>query len=234
MKNPIAAIFDTDNPLEDPDRALGYAAVYNYTKKALNAWHITSDAKRTMAAVKDGMPLHAMGHAHQEHGPGLYMSAVPQLWMGRAHEKWRFLETLTDDERQVLTDALATIVLRQRQDGYITENEYKMANRDLGHFVEIGGPGFVLQLAGQPFNISFWKKGFLEPLGIKPGREPEVIEFTLKGIWAVLDNIPNPNEIEGLVIDEYDGALLRGGLVTVAQMVVWRSEAIVGMKRTKL
>jgi hypothetical protein len=233
-KNPIAVIFDSDNPPDDPDGKLGYAAVYNERTKTMTSWHITNDAKRTMDAVKEGTPLSEMGHGHQELGPGLYMSAVPQLWMGRATQKWSFLETLTDDERQNLTDVLATIVLHQRQDGYITENEYKMANRDLGHFVEIGGPGFVLQLAGQPFNISFWKPSFLKPLGIKPGKEPEIIEFTLRGIWAGVNSTPNRDEVEGFMLDEFDGCFLRGGLVAVAQMSVWRNEAIVQMKRTKL
>jgi hypothetical protein len=234
MKNPIHLIFDTDNPPPEPDRFLGFAAVYNERTKTMTAWHITNDADRTMKAVKDGTPLHEMGHAHQELGVGLYMSAVPQLWMGRAHGKWSFLDTLTDDERDRLAMALAKMVLRQRQDGYITENEYKMANRDLDLFEKSGSPGAVIQLAGQPFNISFWKPSFLEPLDIKPGKEPEVIEFKLRGIFAGMDHHPSRDEIEALMIDEFDGAFLRGGLVTIAQMSVWRNEAIVGMKRTKL
>lgn len=235
--NPIAPLFDTANPPDDPDRALGYAGVYDDRRQAIKAWHITNDAERTMELIEGGMPLIEMGGENKELrelGPGLYMSAVPQLWMGRATKKWEFLEHLDEGQRLSLADALGRIVLEQRQTGYITESEYKRANRDLELYVDDANVGCVIQLAGQPHNIGFWKPDFLKPLGIKPGPEPEVIEFLIQGIFAGFDNQPQQKEIEGLIMDEFDGCFLRGGLVNIAQMVVWRNEAIVGMKNGRL
>jgi hypothetical protein len=233
-KNPVAIIFDTDEPPPAPDHVLAFAGVYDERRKAIKAWHVTNDAARTMAAVEDDVPLIEMGHMHQELGPGLYMSAVPNIWMGRATSKWSFLEHLDDAQRQDLADALGTIVLEQRQTGYITESEYKRANRDLELFVDEANAPCVGQLAGQPYNIAFWKPDFLKPLGIKPGKEPELVEFLVQGIFAGFDDQPREKEIEGLIQDDFDGCFLRGGLMTVAQMVVWRKENIVGMKKARL
>lgn len=236
-KNPIAFIFDTNHPPAAADHVLGLAAIYDDRARALKAWHVTNDARQTMDLFESGMPLVDLGGPHKEFrelGPGLYMSAVPQLWIGRATKKWSFLEHLNPVQRQALGDALGKVVLRQVQDHYITESEYERANRDLELFVEDANVGCVIQLAGQPYNISFWKPSFLEPLGIKPGAEPEVIEFLVQGIFAGFENQPRIKEIEGLLMDEFDGCYLRGGLVNIAQMVVWRNEAVVGMKKAKL
>ena len=237
MKNPIATIFDTEHPPEGADRALGCAGVYDGRRRAIKAWHVTNDARRAMDVVESGVPLIEIGGPHKEFrelGPGLYMSAVPQLWVGRATDKWNFLEHLDFEQRQSLGDALGSTVLEQRQTGYITEYEYSRANKDIGYFVDHGSVGHIIQLAGQPYNISFWKPSFLKPLGIKPGKEPEIVEFHVQGIFAGFDDQPKPKEIEGLILDEFDGCFLRGGLVTVAQLVVWRNEAIVGMKKGRL
>jgi hypothetical protein len=237
LKNPIAMIFDTDHPPADPDRALSFSGVYDERRRAIKAWHVTNDARRIMEMVEAGMPLVEMGGEYKEQrelGPGLYMSAVPQLWMGRATKKWEFLEHLDHQQREVLALALGKVVLEQRQTGYITESEYKMANRDLEVFVEDGNNFGAIQVAGQPYNIAFWRPSFLTPLGIKPGPTPETVEFLVKGIFAVFDNQPRTSEIKGLLIDEFDGCCLRGGLMTVAQMVVWRNEAIAGMKKARL
>jgi hypothetical protein len=237
MANPTDPLFDTSNPPPDPDRALGYAGVYNERRKAIRAWHVTNDAKQTIELIESGIPLLEMGGEHKdlrELGPGLYMSAVPQLWIGRATKKWEFLEHLNPMQRQVLADAIGTIVLGQRQTGYITEGEYEMANKDLGYFAGQGSVGHVLQLAGQPYNIGFWKPDFLKPLGIKPGPEPEVVEFLVQGIFAGFDNQPQTRDIKDAIKGGLSGCFLRGGLVNIAQMVVWRDDAIVGMKRVKL
>lgn len=237
MKNPIAVIFDTDHPPAGADRALGCSAVYDERRKAIRSWHVTNDAARTMDMLASGVPLVEIGGAHKEFrelGPGLYMSAVPQLWMGRATDKWNFLEHLDYDQRQSLADALGKIILEQRQTQYITESEYERANKDLGYFADEGSVGHIIQVAGQPYNIGFWKPDFLKPLGIKPGKQPEIIEFLVKGYFVGFDNQPHPREIEGLLLDQFDGCFLRGGLVNVAQLVVWRNEAIVGMKKARL
>lgn len=233
-KNPVAAIFDTDDPPADPDHALGFAGVYSERQRAIKAWHVTNDAQRAIRIVQSGMPLTEMGHGLQELGPGFYMSAVPNIWIGRATSKWNFLEHLDEAQRLSLADALGPIVLEQRQTGYITESEYKRANRDLELFVDDANVGCVIQLAGQPHNISFWKPEFLKPLGIKPGKEPEIVEVLARGIFAGFSDQPREKEIEGLLQDGFDGCYLRGGLMTVAQMVVWRNEAIVGLKKARL
>jgi hypothetical protein len=233
-RNPAKIIFDTENPPSDADHDLGYAAVYVEIRGALRAWHVTNDAQKTIAMVKAGTPLHELGHAHQELGPGLYMSAAPQLWIGRATGKWDFLERLDLDQRQRLADALGKVVLKQVQDQYITKSEYDMANSDLGHFVDMGGTGFVIQVAGQPYNIGFWRPEFLEPLGIEPGKPPEVVEFLVQGTFAGFDDQPQTAEIVKLMESKLDGCFLRSGLVNAPQMVVWRNKAIVGMKRASL
>jgi len=232
VQNPAALIFNTDNPPADVDRALGFAGVYDESNKAIKAWHVTNNAQQVIKLIQNGMPIIEMGGEHKdagELGPGLYMSAVPQLWMGRATKKWKFLEHLDPLQRQMLGDALGRIVLDQRQTGYITESEYTMANRDIGYFIAQDSAGHVIQLAGQPYNISFWKPEFLEPLGIKPGCAPEIVEFLVRGTFAGFDDTPRQQEIGDMVREGLDGCYLRGGLVAIAQLVVWVNGAIVGM-----
>lgn len=227
-REPTFDVFDTQNPGADPDTRLGYAAVYDGIRMVLRGWHVTNDAQKVMEALARGKPLIDFGDADDELGPGFYVSAVPHLWMGRSTQKWSFLERMADEDRSTLSMALNKILLRQVQDQYITEGEYKRATKGLDRFVEsVKDSFYAIELADQPYNISFWKPEFLEPLGLKTGKRPEVVEVELKGVFAGFTDMPARKQLTDIAMKGLSGIYLRGGLMTMAQMCVIRNEAIV-------
>ncbi len=229
-----AKVFDTDAPPSDnTDKDLGYAVFYDEKAKVILGWHVTDNADRLVELLRTRPDLMKFGNEHDELGPGLYISGAPQLWMGRAVGKWDFLDKLEDTQRQTLSDALGKIVLNQRQTGYISEPEYETANKDLGRFVQ-DPKTWIIYLADQPYNIPFWKKTFLDPLGVEQSRPPEVVEVTLRGKFAGFENMPGAARLEMARAQGLQGAFLESGFSTTAQMVVWDSGAIVSAKKANL
>lgn len=162
-----------------------------------------------------------------ELGPGLYLSACPEVWTCRSSKRFGFLARLAPGERRRLADAiLADRVFAEP--GYLTRHEIEAARDDLRTFVETGEPSVVTHLAGQPFNRSFWTEDFLTPLGIHATGGPAHVLVTARGRFADCTSPwPGREELERLAADGLAGAFQRHGFSTVAQTVIWDKRAIV-------
>jgi len=183
----------------------------------LHAIHVTSDPDGFRAALERGTWSGASGDL----GPGVYGSAIPEVWMGRATKKWDFLQHVEQDPnaRNRLANALMQAVERRR----LTENEVTRAQRDIEGFRQ--GQGYIVYLAGQPYNIPFWTPEFLKPLDIVAGPTPAQIELLGSGTFAELSR--NPTIEEGTALaSKYDGAFVHGGWSTTAQIVFYRPSAV--------
>ncbi len=191
-------------------------------------YHVTDNPERVIRTLEQGVPLD-QGRDADKFGdlcPGLYFSAAPQLWMGRAVRKWDFLERLTPDERQRLGEAL---LAHQNMNwpGYLTESEKEWAQKTIERFVQSGHTGSILSLADQPYNIAFWKPDFLEPLGITPAPQPQAVEVRVRGSFAEMDRpMPSSQTCELMKEAGLAGAFTRSGFATTPQMVVWKNDAV--------
>ena len=201
----------------------------------LVGYHVTDDAAGLVAFLEGGGDV-LSGRARDKFGDlgaGLYVSATPQLWTGRATGKWDFLENLDDAQRHSLADAIrATSQLRDT--GYVNADERERALRDLARF-ESGEPSYIVYLAGQPYNIAFWKRDFLEPLGIPVGRGPEAVEVRFTGRFVELDGgLVDYGLPDALRAAGYQGMFTRGGFSTIPQLVIWDTSAIRSVRNAGL
>lgn len=196
--------------------------------------HVTDDPERVLDAVKNKRRLQAAyGSAGKfsELGAGLYASGAPQMWAGRATQKWSFLSRLDEAQRQRLADQLREILEDQRQRGYITEWEFERGVRDVTRGESSGtssGTAFYwLTVADQPYNIAFWRASFLRPLGIEPDPEPSVVELRVEGPVAELTRShPDPRLLRDLRRSGVVGAFTPAGWSTNPELVVWDVHAI--------
>lgn len=208
------------------------AAWWNEETGVCTGIHITDDPTNVVRKLRAGRdPDYAAPEAkvRQELGPGLYVSAVPQLWMGRSTQKWLFLERLTDVERMRLADAVSTKVEEQLRRRYINTREAEIMLRDLNHAKTT--PGFTypfVQAAGQPFNIKVWSADFLAPLGIQASKEPQEIEVEFQGTFAEFAGGYLPEQAYRIL--RYlgaDGAFIQNGFSSIGQAVIWTRSAII-------
>jgi len=223
--NPIPVIFDTEDPPASPEHALGGAAIYDEATRTLRSWHVTDSPDKVAIALETEVPLTEFGDETDELSAGFYASAVPQLWIGRAVSKWDFLEELEPEQKVVLAEALRGAIDALPQ-GYITDWERTRAYRDVELFETRDLTSALMSLAGQPYNIRFWRSDFLEALGIEPGPPPVPVEIRVAGTFAGFTNIPKRTDLEEAKDLGLDGAYLKGGFFTVAQMVVWNDDAL--------
>jgi hypothetical protein len=209
----------------DPEADFGHAA--NTTDQGYAvSYHVTDDPSGVEQALVAGVKVTAKHKGtFQDLGPGFYVSAAPQLWMGRARSKWEFLKRL--DKRQ--RHRLAVAILRHphmRESGYLTKFEKGYVVRDLRSFVDSGYGDIIVGLAGQPYNIRFWEPEFLAPLGIEPGRQPTAVEVWFRGGYAELTRTPTSREFGRLWAFGFDGAFVKIGMIADPQLVIWKNAAI--------
>lgn len=223
----VARIYDT-RTMEDGYEISGIGIVYN---GAMETFHVTDKPQAILRAVKrrtNVVAAYGPKGAHAELGPGLYLSGVPQFWMGRAAGKWSFLDTLPPSKTGRLVDALAERVDEDRANGRLTRNEVSRADRTLDG-VRSGayGASALLELAGQPYGISFWRPSFLGPLGIEPGKSPSIVELNVVGRFAELNrSMPSAKVLRALRRSGLQGAFTRMSMGTNAELVLWDSRAV--------
>jgi hypothetical protein len=207
--------------------SLGNAAEID--EDTIVAYHLTDDPEWIMKYLESGKSL-LQGRESDwgDLGPGLYASAVPDMWIGRSRGKWEFLKELSDEERSILADAIRRHSHLQEDSRFLTDREKELAFRDLKQWEEgLISDGAIVSLAGQPYNIQFWKKEFLEPLGINHSPEPSVVKLELKGKFAELSRgLHNISELQELLRAGFDGAYVKGGLSHAPQIVIWNKNAI--------
>lgn len=219
---------DTRTVTPNDQHKLGSAAYAENHK--LVAYHVTDDPSRVAAALKAGKKLTATygpGRGrYNELGPGLYVSAAPNLWVARSVGKWDFLKRITPQEKKKL--AAAILNDRNMKGNYLTVREKETVARDVRNFLDSSSPNagsFIVGLAGQPYNIAFWRPEFLRPLGIEPAPQPEEVEVHIKGRFVDLSRgYGGLQSWRPYLMAGYDGAFVKG---FDSQLVVWRNKAVV-------
>lgn len=194
------------------------------------AWHVTSDPSVLFEVLGSGgnLALTRRPGRWGELGRGLYASAVPKFWVGRAIDKWSFLHVLQPGPE--LTRLCVRLVsdVYQLPRSYLTSWELKRAVDTL-FGVQDGtrSPGELLMLANQPYNLAFWKPSYLRPLGIEPGGQPQVVELVLQGRFAELPGRGISEQAEGqLRAAGLSGAFTRMGFSANPQVVIWDKAAV--------
>jgi hypothetical protein len=148
--------------------------------------------------------------------------------MGRSKSKWDFLKDISGENLARLTWALQNEVDRMRESGHIASFEHEYATRDIG-FVAAGklAPSVLTSLAGQPYNIDFWKDWFLDKAGLKGAVDPLVYRVAMKGKFARLSSMYPPASLYRILRRAgIDGVFVKGGMAAVPQMAVWNPRAI--------
>jgi len=197
----------------------------------LSCVHVTDDPSPVVEALQTGQPLtdtyeRVVKGRMAELGPGLYCSNAPELWMGRSRRKWEFLDRLTREQRERIAQAVLNHPHMTWPD-YLTPSEKEIARRDLENFVETGHGGFLVGLAGQPYNIPVWKPEFLEPLGIKPGPQPQTVPVEADGPIARVQAPITREVAEALQRAGFTGACDPGSLMGgYPQCVIWHNKAV--------
>lgn len=194
----------------------------------LTGFHVTDDPSVVLNALRSGTPLDR-GVDVSPHddllASGLYLSEYPKLWMGRASNKWHFTESLSEQQR----GSIAQAILQDSKFAggwYLTDSEKERASRWLDSFTETGNAVYLQFLADQPYNFASWKPEFLEQFAVVNNRLPQVVPVQAQGLFA---NITNARISASLITDlkrSYDGAFIRGSIAFVDQSVVWNNAAV--------
>jgi len=194
------------------------------------AYHVSDHPEKVINILKQNLPL-SLGRDQGKVGDlgtsGLYFSAVPQLWLNRSTEKWSFLNTLSESQLHKLIDSLIEDIKKQRKERYIADFEEEIGLRDLNYIKD----GLLLRdllvyYAGQPYNIEFWRKKYLNKLGIEPGPEPKIVEVELKGKFLDLTDQNISGSAMNEIISKYDGAFFRGTMGRDPQGVTWNNNSV--------
>lgn len=154
------------------------------------------------------------------------MSAYPQFWVGRSRGKWDFLDRLSRNEVLAICKKLhqdvdhpytpATTHERQTGHRYIDQVENGDTIRTL------------VMLAGQPYNIKWWKPEWLQSICIEPGKPLRAIEFLVRGRFAKLRGAhPDPHLLRALRRAGIAGAYTAASFASSPELVLWRPDAIV-------
>lgn len=192
----------------------------------IEAWHVTDDPAPLYDVLQSHRELPDFDRGgFRELGRGLYVSGTPQLWTGRARGKWSFLRGLAQEQK----DRLAEKLSRDSgvQSPYVTRSEAETASR----MIEDWRTGkiheeSILEFAGQPYNVAFWKPEFLEPLGITPGKQPTVLPVEARGRFAEISGHLEEADVAALREAGYDGAYYKSGMATTPQLVIWNRHAL--------
>lgn len=190
----------------------------------IEAWHVTDDPAPLYKVLTSHQELSESGRGGMtELGQGLYASGIPMIWTGRARGKWSFLDELTADQKMLLSTAIKSHPNAQR--GYISAGEREVMDRDLDSWTAGGGASPV-GFSDQPYNIRFWEPSFLEPLGIAPSRQPQVLPIEARGRFAEVESGLGPEDVAQLRAAGFDGAFQKGGMGSTAQLSIWNRHAL--------
>jgi hypothetical protein len=200
------------------------------TMTELQGYHITDDPQVVLTALHAGIPLdrgYDVSPTDDLLASGLYFSEAPQLWVGRAANKWRFVERLTMEQR----GCIAQTMLRDSRftgERYLTTSEKERAARWLERFIQSGNVVYLHFLAGQPYNFQSWKPGFLAQFGLTNNETPHEVPVQVQGLFADVSSARiSPELIIALKQSGHDGAFIRASIAFLPQAVVWNNGAVV-------
>lgn len=193
-------------------------------------YHVTDDPARALAAIRRGDLVASYGPKgrHAELGPGLYLSHAPGFWVSRARGKWAFLGAVEPAALGRLVEALRAEVEDQVRSRYVARWEGESALRLLGD-VASGrmAPTVLTDLAGQPYNVQFWREDFLRGVGIEPAPPPGVLELEFFGTFAALTHAhPPPESLRLLRRAGLAGVFTPAGFATNPELVVWSGRSV--------
>jgi hypothetical protein len=201
----------------------------------LTTYHVTDDPIPVITLLgRKGRLMAAYGEKGQraELGPGLYASDNPSFWANRSLGKWDFLKRITATELKRLGMRLSDDLAKRLAHGGISRHEYDLGARDLGYVLSGQyDTESLVQLASLPYGIRFWDPEYLASVGIRPGRDPRVLEIRVKGQLAELSRTrPSATLLRALRRGGVSGAFTRSGMGTNPEMVIWDPRAIVGVQ----
>jgi hypothetical protein len=213
----------------------GYADYYLgnagwFENGRIHTIHLTDDPEKVKETLSSNAPITSGrgGHDVGDLGGGLYGSNAPNLWVGRARKKYDFLDSLNNEQRKKLGEAiLAHRNLHEK--GYLSESEREYAEKTLRYWMSGQyADSCLATIAGQPYNIHFWEPSFLIPLGIEPSPQPKFLEIELEGAFVKVDGGIGAGTVAELR-REYDGAFI-AGYMSYPQIVVWKNSSIKAVK----
>ena len=219
----VERIVDTRGAQE---RDFGNAAAVDEGGEVV-AWHVTDEPDSIIALLKreiNFVKAHGQGGHGAELGPGLYVSAVPAFWSARSRSKWDFLYGIDEESVEALGQALLRELSVMQQMRYITDWEEARASSLVERAISAGSPNLLTQLAGQPYNISFWTKEWLaEKAGLEVEQRPPVaVKVRLSGAYAELKRSRPPfNTLRALRRADIAGVFMPGGFVETPQLAVF-------------
>ena len=220
----VRKVTDTSNPEHD-NQNLGSAA---WTQDGhLNAIHVTNNHAGALKALQSGDVTSHNKDSHEDLGAGLYASAVPHYWRGRATNRWDFLPKLSTEQIHRLADHAIGQLQHAVESGYNSESEANPRIREL-HDLKAGKlpPAALQWVADQPYNIDLANPLLLKEHGIDPGQQPEEVHVKAQGKFAELNRQINPDERKQLEGLGFHGAYLTGGMHGSPQIVIWDHNAI--------
>ena len=228
-------IIDTKGVGVDDERIFLHAAI-PLGNGAMEAWHVCDNPEKVLMALrnsKDIYEIYGAEHDDDELGPGLYVSAVPQLWMGRARGKWDFLQGLSAEDRRRIADEIKKDDKWTLEGRYLASFEIEYGLRDLEAWVRDGRNDYgIVSLAGQPFNMPVWRPEWLGRLGIKAGNQPKQVSVIFQGRFVDLtDQRDDWREFRAMGLD---GAFHKGGFTTTGQISIWRKKSIISFNGKNL
>jgi hypothetical protein len=220
----VRKVTDTSNPEHD-NQNLGSAA---WTQDGhLNAIHVTNNHAGALKALQAGDVTSHNKDAHEDLGAGLYASAVPHYWRGRATNRWDFLPKLKTEQVHRLADHAIGQLQQAVKSGYNSESEANPRIREL-HDLKAGKlpPAALQWVADQPYNIDLANPLLLKEHGIDPGQQPEEVHVKAQGKFAELNRQISHDERKQLEGLGFHGAYITGGMHGSPQVVIWDHNAI--------
>ena len=223
-------VVDTRASNEDDNYKLGHAAWFEGNE--LVGIHVTDNPEKVARILKTGADIGYSYNSGQirteELGSGLYISAIPQSWMGRSPGKYDFAKHLTSQQKKRLADAILNhpSVIDTH---YLASFEREYVRRDVKKFLDTNTSDaidFIVSLAGQPYNIRFWEPDFLAPLGIKAAKQPEQVEVRAKGKFIDLTDRQGDYKLMEKLRPDFQGAFAKQGFTSTGQCCIWKTKAI--------
>lgn len=208
--------------------------------------HVTDDPSVVVAALnagenlmetkRDWWPKHLC--------PGLFVSMAPNYWRRRVSERlFRFLPTLTPEERKTFGGAIMDVLLEQRDRKYISESEYEVGVRDVDYWITgTLSSSAVTVVDGQPYNIDLPQ--LARKLGIADPKEPSVervlftgryLDMAEREVWDAIGDLlalVRPGNLDQADICQvlreqgWDGVFTKSGFSTEAELSIMNGSRI--------
>jgi len=200
------------------------------------AWHVTDNPENVIEQIRLGNCTKI--DRDTDFGPGIYVSAIPQIWVCRFRGKWDFLGALSKSELLALCLYILKQLAEERRTHYISQSEYEYAVQDVKYVAtQKLPPTVLLRLSDQPYNIRFWQEDHLKKAGLNiRSKSPTTVRMQISGKFA---EMRSAHYVPTIIIDylKYigiSGAFVKSSFSNEAQMAIWDCRAIVGTKIEKI